>query len=176
MDISKRKEITKKAAELAIEHPELSMRELARQIGGTTSTTLKKFFDEILPEEFPDLKKQYDEAKENYKVDKERIEYESSAKYRRKKRQLVRIEETTSIADYIINEHATLQMAAKKYNLPIARIQRGINLLREANVEYDEKLDRIFEENKVNYYKKLGDLTKKRIEALKKAKEDAKTK
>lgn len=176
MDISKRKEITQQAALLAISHPELSMRELARQVGGTTSTTLKKFFDEILPVEFPELKKSYDEAIENYKINKARTEYESSAKYRRHKRQLVRIEETTSIADYIINEHATLQMAAKKYNLPIARIQRGINLLREANVEYDEKLDKIFEENKVNYYKKLGDLTKKRIEALKKAKDEAKSK
>ncbi len=174
MDSVKRKEITEQAARLSIEHPEMSMRELARQIGGTTSTTLKKFFDEILSVEFPELKKEYDLAKENYKTNKERIEYESSAKYRRKKRQLIRIEETAKIADYIINEHATLQMAAKKYNLPIARIQRGINLLREANVSYDEKLERVFEENKVNYYKKLGELTKKRIENLKKAKGNAK--
>lgn len=175
MDLTKRKEIAKKAAELAIQEPNLSMRELARRVGGTTSTTLKKFFDELLPEYYPELKKEMDEAKENYKINKAKEEYESSAKYRRKKRQLVRIEETTHIADYIINEHATLQMAAKKYNLPIARIQRGINLLREANVEYDEKLNQVFEENKVNYYKKLGDLTKKRIEELKKAKENGKT-
>lgn len=176
MDLVKRKEITEKAARLSIEHPELSMRELARQVGDTTSTTLKKFFDELLPEYFPELKKALDEAKENYKVNKAKMEYESSAKYRRKKRELIRIEETTQIADYIIKEHATLQMAAKKYNLPIARIQRGINLLREAHVEYDEKLAKVFEENKVNYYKKLGDLTKKRIEELKKAKENGKNK
>ena len=121
MELGKKKEITKQAAELAIKNPSLSMRALAREVGGTTSTTLKKFFDTILPEYYPDLALQIKESKESFQKKSEEEKYHKS-----------------------------------------------LNLLRKENAQVRQDLDRVFAENKNNYYQKLGTLTKERISMIRK--------
>lgn len=168
MELGKKKEITKKAAELAIKNPSLSMRALAREVGGTTSTTLKKFFDTILPEYYPDLALQIKESKELFQKKSEEEKYHKSRAYQKRRRELVKIEEANEVAEYIIRHHATMKQASSVFARPIANLQRSLNLLRKENAQVRQDLDRVFAENKNNYYQKLGTLTKERISMIRK--------
>lgn len=168
MELEKKKEITKKAVELAIMNPSLSMRALAREVGGTTSTTLKKFFDTLLPKYFPDLLEQMKESKKMYMKQTEEEKYHKSRAYQKKRRELIKIEEANEVADYIIRHHATMKQAAIQFSRPVANLQRSLNLLRKENAQIREDLDRVFAENKNNYYQKLGTLTKDRIAMIRK--------
>lgn len=168
MELGKKKEITKKAAELAILNPSLSMRALAREVGETTSTTLKKFFDTILPEYYPELALKMHEAKESFQKKSEEDKYHKSRAYKKRRRELVKIEEANEIAEYIIRHHATMKQASSAFARPIANLQRSLNLLRKENAQVRQDLDRVFAENKNNYYQKLGTLTKERILMIRK--------
>lgn len=168
MELEKKKEITRKAAQLAIQNPSLSMRGLAREVGDTTSTTLKKFFDTLLPEYYPDLLEQMTKAKESHQMQLAEEKYHKSRAYQKKRRELIKIEEANEVADYIIRHHATMKQAAIRFSRPVANLQRSLNLLRKENAKVREDLDRVFAENKNNYYQKLGTLTKDRIAMIRK--------
>lgn len=167
MDLKEKKEIAFEAATMLIKEPNLSMRKVASRLNKCTSTTLKKIFDDILPEYYPDLKNEIVLAKNAYQEKIAREKYEASAKYKKQRRQLVKIEAASEYAKYIIENNATMQKVADYFNKPIANIQRSLNLLRAADKSVDMKLNQVFTQNKENYYKSLSGLTKEKIENIK---------